>query len=753
MADRRYVTLSPLRRDGNKFATGTPVALPEAEGTKLVAVGTLAEQAGALPSMPPGPAVPVMASPSGSGIGLLSGGAVVGVQSGDVVLQEIPLTHSLINPDGSVHNYTRTGVSSMIDCYGVIRYINRSNDPGFWGARRVENLIQAPDRSIGMSKTARVTQVLEAEMLSPNGQRKSVYRCDCTNTGTTELWRTNSATYDRRQLTFSEWYMGDGSTEFILKFVRGSDSAVLESRTFTPPAGKFFRFGVFGTPTNTTSTFRFELHGPINSFSYWCADPQLEKTQNQSGAPNDYVSRGYAGDVWPYQGCNVDGTQCFDTYNSWTIDATTGLCVEGFPKVQIPSEQLQCIDTHPSHINRLRYTADPGAGITAGAITATNVTAGAYADSPYLGGGALQKLVETAVNAEHKIDEPWFGTIPSDNDSITYCMFVKRDRDYCYLYIFDKSGTERRAYFDLKKLVMTSIVNAPVALNPVDGQNYNAYMAECDYLPGTDLIWVSLTVPTASGASTLRGGIGVCAAANTPSFAGDTSRGLWVAARSFQRAQQRILYVGDVGDGVTGGQTAPSAGDAKSWFSQTDLVVGNGITQQCVVTFNGKSVCMTLKGWDGVLYCKIDNDHRFGMCRRPGPFGGGVVEDVIAGVTSDFYWGRTIYNGDGSIKQEVFSVANVDNPVRAFQPQTWQYSLAKEAVEGGTGNMRLSVGRVAGAVDSNGKNIVDVMPNGAVFYLGSTGNSTPLTQKRVGRIKIVGKARTYPEMLAVSAAA
>ena len=82
MADRRYVTLSPLKWAGNKFATGTPVALPDSEGAKLVAAGAVAEQAGALPAMPPGPAVPVMAIPSESGPVIYVGGEVLALPGG-----------------------------------------------------------------------------------------------------------------------------------------------------------------------------------------------------------------------------------------------------------------------------------------------------------------------------------------------------------------------------------------------------------------------------------------------------------------------------------------------------------------------------------------------------------------------------------------------------------------------------------------------------------------------------------------------
>lgn len=52
MATLRYVTLRKVEHGGNEFPTGTPMALDSTVGQPLVDIGAIAEQAGALPTMP-----------------------------------------------------------------------------------------------------------------------------------------------------------------------------------------------------------------------------------------------------------------------------------------------------------------------------------------------------------------------------------------------------------------------------------------------------------------------------------------------------------------------------------------------------------------------------------------------------------------------------------------------------------------------------------------------------------------------------
>ncbi len=52
MATLRYVTLRKVEHGGNEFPTGTPMALDLTVGQPLVDIGAIAEQAGALPTMP-----------------------------------------------------------------------------------------------------------------------------------------------------------------------------------------------------------------------------------------------------------------------------------------------------------------------------------------------------------------------------------------------------------------------------------------------------------------------------------------------------------------------------------------------------------------------------------------------------------------------------------------------------------------------------------------------------------------------------
>jgi hypothetical protein len=643
------------------------------------------------------------------------------------LLHSLPLTHSLKADVGPDLPFARSGASAVVDCHGSLQ-ITLSNEARFWGARRVENKITDETFASGWTLGTNVTKTLSGDT-GPYLDRLNVYSL-ARSSGTGVVLTLNSTTYRPGQHTFSVWLGGNGSVQYTLALQRSSDSAVLGTVTVTPPASGLTRYAVFGEIEDTTN-HRVQISSTTAVQTLRLSCPQMEWTHGQNGAPNDYVPRGNSADVAPYHGANVDGVRYFPSYNPWTV--ASGVATLG-AATNIPAADLKGHIVGPTRVNKFYESRDIGAA----SWTLTNATAaGAMIDSTLLGSLSLRKLEETTGSGLHRATQTWKGTLPSNNVMVTVAAFVPTtvaERAIMTLGFLDKAGAEKKVYVN---------VNTQTVLT----ESGDTYMKTHITLIG-DLLRISFTATSGTGAGTPEGFVGLATADNTESYAGTAGSGMYFGGLQFERTDHACIYLGD-----TATSTPAGTGDDTNTPSFDFRMGANDWTVMGDFTPMFDSDSPTKSSWTYMWYATVASNLRWGCGIRPGAFGGAVVEDYVKHPVFDCYAGPDgigvpQINPNTQEPQEIFDVCNLQLFASALTTKRWQIALHKRVYDG-VSNIAMHVGSTQGVLDSNGTRLVSKVPLDKGFKLAY--KNTPIDEKCVKNFKVITKARTWGEMAADAA--
>lgn len=248
------------------------------------------------------------------------------------------LTHSLIPEVGPIptfSNNSQSGLRSIIDFAGCYRELGQ-NEAGFWGSRRVFNLLrstEALDNSNSrtdwaLDGSAAILEITDDSTLYDSDGTFSVFRLTDGGSASSRLYQGVGVLAARRHTISCYMYAGTASTARLQFYVNGG--ALLIDQAVTLTAG-WNRFCASGTPDGTSS-YRFgvvvgTLAGTGEGYIY-IKNPQVEDT---SGLPvavcSEYVSRDVLVD-YPYHGTNQDGSKCFVSKQGNTVNGSA-LVTEG----------------------------------------------------------------------------------------------------------------------------------------------------------------------------------------------------------------------------------------------------------------------------------------------------------------------------------------------------------------------------------------------------------------------------------------
>jgi len=663
---------------------------------------------------------------------ILAGGRVAGISvSSEPVVHDLPLTHSLLAATGANLTFARTGASAVVDCYGSLQIISRSNEARFWGARRVENKVLDDTFTSGWTNGANVTKAVRSDVLGPYKQRRNVYEFT-RSSGSGAVLTFNSASYRPGQHTFSIWLGGDGVTQFQLQLQLSSDSSVVATVTVTPPAQGLSRYTVFGT-IPSTANHRFQILSATSAAVFRAACAQVEWTHGQDGAPNDYVPRGSAYDADPWRGAGVDGVEYFDTLNPWSV--TSGLATKSTVVTPIDADTLKGLMMGPTRVNKFYESRDIGAA----SWTLTGATAaGTMEDSTLLGTSSLRKLEEDTSNGVHSVTQDWKGTLPSSTAGpggepvmITIAAFVETDeRSILKIGFTDKAGASKFAYVDAAKRKVLSET----------GDVYKTHITQVG-----DLVRVSFTDTCGDGASAPVGFFRLATAAGTDSYVGVSGSGMYFGGLSFERTDHACIYLAD-----TATSTPAGTGDDTDALVFDAMMGNNGWTVTCDVTTMYDSDSQSKSSWSYNWYATQASNIRWGCGIRPGAYGGAVVEDYVKNPVFDCYAGPDgtgvpQVNPNTGQPQEIFDVCNALHITPAMQTVTWQIALHKASYDGAS-NIAMHVGATQGVLDSNGRHLVSKVPTGVTCRIGY--KLTPIDEKCIKHFKVLGVARTWARMVA-----
>lgn len=392
------------------------------------------------------------------------------------------LTHSIVPEIGPMPYWRADALATarptIVDRLGIVRTCH-INEARFYGARRVENLIdksnalnQSPWSVVG---TATITLIgplnsspdlvdasgQQCFELSSNGASNALVQVlSFTGSGLT----TGVLRPVRHTLSF-EAYSGTQSAVTAEVYVSGGTTAGTITPTLT--AG-WRRYSLTCTPDGT-SAYRVRLFsassGTVRLRNIQLEDMVGEAIDGSSNVPpSEYVSRGSitvtTQSTAVFHGAMVDGVKYFATEHANTVNNTTRVVTEADGAALTLAKNggtMRRLMLDPSATNRVTG-AETLAGWTINGSTSLTVTAGAATGPDGL--QSAVRLTEDSASTE-KFARLAFATGFADNRSMCVQVYAAAGtRSILRLSIRDKAGTVIRAWFNLAASVPTTQVDA-----------------------------------------------------------------------------------------------------------------------------------------------------------------------------------------------------------------------------------------------------------------------------------------------------
>lgn len=269
--------------------------------------------------------------------------------------------------DRVLNQYVRSGVSSSIHDYQGYLQIIRANEIGYEGLRRVENL--CPDARNMTTGWTLDTNTFNTDRAYIGGSPTANKGVLITRPAASTVMLTmNSQSYEPDMHVASGKFAAiSGTVVLRIQCIRSGDNAVVATRDITLST-TYARRGISFTPLDT-SNHRITL-GLVSGTGFGMDEWMVERKADQVPHPSEFVTRGEAGTVWPFQGAGVDGVQYFDTLPYCFLESD-GNIFEFADRVQISESVFKGVRRPPAATQRPLQTVDLTAITATTASTAT----------------------------------------------------------------------------------------------------------------------------------------------------------------------------------------------------------------------------------------------------------------------------------------------------------------------------------------------------------------------------------------------
>lgn len=638
------------------------------------------------------------------------------------VVHDIPLTHSLAAIVGPAVSFENVGKGSVVDCYGSLQITN-NREARFMGARRVCNLV--PDDIFWQSwiKGSGVVKELRVDLVGPYLNRKNVFQFKIRRLIGPFL--INQFRPERTgQHTVSIWMGSARGSRVRMEIADARTLAVLSSTIIELNGGSLQRYAIASIVTGgVLYNWSFYLESGVSEIQLTC--PQVEHTNGQTGAPNDYVPRGSLDDAAPWGYAGVDGVRYFNTTNPWSMSGNIAVLGTGNP---IDPTTLKGLLIGPSRANAFKQSRD--IGLQSWNLQNTVTTADKLT-TLLLGPQSMTKLHDTASAGFHRFLQSWsrIDNLPPNEAMITVSFFVtSAERRNISIGFFDKNGIEKHA--------IVNILTEQVIFEQGD-------VCKTHITRISDLLRISFTDKAGIGAGVPVGFGGLVNDEGLELYQPVVQGGAYFGGLAFEKTDHACLYLGDTGTGTPAGIGAEVASfDFSPSMNMNDWTV----SVDCTTMYDSDSP--TKSSWSFIWYATKQSNIRWGCAIRPGAYGGAAVEDYIGHPMFDCYAGPDglgvpQINPLNGKPQEIFDVANLQMFAPAMQTNRWQVALHPVAIDQGS-NIAMYVGNTKGVLESNGHHIVSRTPSGVKCMLGA--RAKPIDEKMIKNIYVLNKARTWSEM-------
>jgi hypothetical protein len=549
------------------------------------------------------------------------------------IIEKFALTHHLYGSKGSVVSFSRNasginGLSTVTDFEGYIHEI-RTDEPPFELARRVENLIADVNLVTGWTTEASTTPSVSA-----NGQGKKYLRT-AANLGMHTL---NSVTYKPGMyaLPFSAW-VESGTVTLHVRIERADTTLVAE--VDIPLTTTVRRFSFSGLIPDRAQGTRIIFGIASGSNVHFCiGSVQLQRNANGSIHPSEYVPRGVAGAVYPFQGCGVDGVQYFNTLNPCFQEANYQVKDDNTPGgVPLPIRPWG-IKGSPKGVQRFLQCCNFADAVWTKTGFGTPVAA-PLVDNP-LGYGMMQWLPETETTSVHTVSQTWSGTAPSDNSNLAVSYYAKPadGRRWLRVGIVNKAGETIQFWYDLVLQKVgkistsgtTTITEKEITVRACINGIYRVGMGG---------------VSAGSGGTAVSGFAGLTDSdGNTAAYLGVVGNGIWLGGALLEAADHPTSLPG----------ISIASVIQRNAFSNINPPWPAGLVNDFTVIYDATPAwnrgSPRMKAFYYLGYWSFDGSNRGGCEMRTGVFGANTGLDRNAGAfAQDFYNESSIIFGGTNI--------------------------------------------------------------------------------------------------------
>ncbi len=415
-------------------------------------------------------------------------------------------------------NAAATGVATVADNLGVLREC-RQGEFRFWGARRVENKLRAPNELTNTTYWSAVSMSVtvaagDAEMEGIDYDR--CYKLESDGSSSQVFYNASLGVLKATRHIFSiELRAGTVSKARISLFVSGG--AVVENVVVTL-SNDWQRFAIQGV-CDGTSAYRV-LVTPYRAVPAAGATIYARRAQVEDAAgiplgvggvapPSEYVPRDLlalpTNAANAFYGAAVDGVRYFDTVNANTVDPTTRL-VTLATGAEIADAVIEGLLIEPEAANLIV----DGRSLSTWTINGTtSLSITANADIGPTGETVATRLTEDSANTSKWVARSFTA---SDNQRVTVQVCAKKPatngRDFLMMIVTGRDAVARSHYFSCATGDIPagqSTTGAPVFYSKALGNGWWLFALSVNVGAGATTPTFHVGISTGNGVSTYLG--------------------------------------------------------------------------------------------------------------------------------------------------------------------------------------------------------------------------------------------------------
>ncbi|CAB4194533.1 hypothetical protein UFOVP1254_107, partial [uncultured Caudovirales phage] len=523
----------------------------------------------------------------------------------------------------SRNNAGANGLTSVRDHLGYLNYC-RTDEATFRGARRVENLVlDSESLTTGWTVDGSTTKTLAVNGLGRRYDRA---------TGVVNMNALNGITLDMgvHVMSFSAW-VESGSATLRVRIERLDTTLVVTKDIPISVTPK--RIALVGLIPDLAQKTRVQFGINGGSTVHFCmGSAQFERIASGTYHPNEYVPRGVAGTVYPFQGAGVDGVQYFETQNPCYLETSGTVLTDTTPGgVPIAADTLKGLHRSPVAVQRLFYSST----FDNVAWTKTGVTAAqaAAVDNP-IGYGRAYRLSETATTSSMIASGAWNGSIAADNLNLAMSAFFKRDvgRDWVRIGLTNKANVIDMIWVNIETMSVGTITSGSGTVTAKD--------VVLEQYPNG---WVRVGFGGASagtGATTPTAFVGIADKDGGASYLGVVGNSIYVAAAQLEQNDHPTAYIGN-----TVGAVLQRNCECQVEVPITSNVPTNNFTIGVDFTPSYNTDSIRKSDFYYIAYSRVDGSNRWGTALRGGLFAGNVNDQLAQGWAQDYFPNAAIFGG------------------------------------------------------------------------------------------------------------